>query len=398
MALSPFAFDRAKPKQKPYKLSDGDGLYLFVQPNGSKWWRFRYQFDRREKMLSFGTYPEVSLASARDKRAAARKLVAEGIDPSVQRKADKVTAAIAANNTFAAAAQDYLGKLKEEGRSAATLKKNKWLLEDLAAPLAKRPVTEIKPAEILALLKALERAGKRETAHRLRGTIGSTFRYAIANLKAEQDPTYALRGALLQPQVQHRAAITDELQLGGLMLSVEQYRGRTVVGPALQFIAYTLCRPGEARLMRKKEVNWIKAIWTIPAERMKMRRPFQIPLSKQALAVLRVVWDDSREFVFPSQSSLLKPMSDNTFNKALRIMGYDGQMHVAHGFRTSASTIMNERHMAPPDVIEVALAHQEENEVRRIYNRAQYIKERTVLMQEWADLLDQFKQQHTEAA
>ncbi|TQF37936.1 integrase [Bradyrhizobium sp. UNPF46] len=398
MALSAFAIDRAKPKQKPYKLSDGDGLYLFVQPNGSKWWRFRYQFDRKEKMLSFGTYPEVSLVAARDKRAAARKLVVEGKDPSVQRKEDKAVAAIAAANTFGAAVKDYLKKLKAEGRSTSTLDKNTWLLEDLAAPLTKRPIADIKPYEILVILKEIQDAGKRETATRLRGTIGSVFRYAIANLKAEQDPTYALRGALLQPQVTHRAAITDEVQLGGLMLSVEAYKGRSVVGPALQFIALTLCRPGEARLMRKNEVNWIKSVWTIPADRMKMRREFQIPLSRQALAVLRAVWDKSCDFVFPSQSSLYKPMSDNTFNKALRIMGYDGQMHVTHGFRTSADTIMNERHMAPFDVIEVALAHQEEDENRRIYNRAQYLAERTVLMQQWADLLDQFKLQHEQAA
>lgn len=162
-----------------------------MQPDGSKWWRFRYQFDRKEKMLSFGTNLEVSLASARDKRAGARTLIAKGIDPSEQRKADKLAAEIAANNTFAAAAQDYLDKLEQEGKSPATVKKNKWLLEDLASPLTKRPLTEIKPAEILTLLKALERDGKRETAHRLRGTIGSVFRFAIANLKAETDPTYS---------------------------------------------------------------------------------------------------------------------------------------------------------------------------------------------------------------
>jgi integrase len=398
MALSSFAIDRAKPKAKPYKLSDGEGLYLFIQPNGSKWWRFRYQFERKEKMLSFGTYPEVSLKSARDKRADARKLVAEGVDPSEQRRANQAAAVLAATNTFGVAAEDYLKKLKEEGRAPATLKKNRWLLTELAAPLTKRPITEIKPAEILGLCKALEKTGKRETAHRLRSSIGSVFRFAIANLKAEADPTYALRGALLQPQVTHRPAITDEDRLGKLLADIEQYQGRSVVAEALRFIALTLCRPVEARLMRKKEINWIKAVWTIPAERMKMRREFQVPLSTQALAVLRKVWDSSQDIVFPSQMSLRKPMSDNTFNKALRIIGYDGQTHVAHGFRTSASTIMNERHMAPPDVIEVALAHQDEDEVRRAYNRAQYLAERTKLMQEWADLLDELKLKQIAAA
>lgn len=398
MPLNYTQIEAARKRSKPYKLSDGEGLHLLVTDKGSKLWRFRYRFQSKQLMLSLGAYPEVSLASARQRRDDARKLLSQGTDPSVQRKADKVAAEIAANNTFVAAAQDYLTKLKAEGKSAATLKKNRWLLEDLASPLAKRPIADIKPYEILTILKAIEADGKRETATRLRGTIGSVFRYAIANLKAEQDPTYALRGALLQPQVQHRSAITDELQLGSLMRTVEAYKGRTAVGLALQFIALTLCRPGDARLMCKNEVNWIKAIWSIPGERMKMRRPFQVPLSRQALAVLRLVWDDACDYVFPSQSSLMKPMSDNTFNKALRIMGYDGQMHVAHGFRTSASTIMNERHMAHPDVIEVALAHQDDDEIRRIYNRAQYIVERTKLMQDWADLLDQFKLQCTQAA
>jgi len=185
MALSSFAIDRAKPKAKPYKLSDGESLYLFIQPNGSRWWRFRYFHEHKEKILSFGTYPEVSLKSAREKRADARTLVAEGVDPSEQRRADQVAAVFAANNTFGIAAEDYLKKLKEEGRAAATLKKNRWLLTQIAAPLTKRPIAEIEPAEILGLCKALETAGQRETAHRLRSSIGSVFRFAIANLKAE---------------------------------------------------------------------------------------------------------------------------------------------------------------------------------------------------------------------
>ncbi len=390
MPLTLFAIQNAKPKEKPYKLSDGEGLHLFVQPNGSKWWRFRYQFVGKEKMLSFGTFPEVSLAQAREKRAEARSLVAEGTDPSQQRREEKLAAAVAADNTFGAIVTDFLKKLEDEGKSEATISKNRWLLEDLAKPLIPRPAAEIKSAEILAILKALEKRGLRETAHRLRGAIGSVYRYAIANLKVENDPTYALRGALLQPIVEHRAAITDEAQLGQLMRDIDAYEGRSVVRSALLFTALTLCRPGEARLMRKPEVNWLKATWTIPAERMKMRREFQVPLSHQALDVLRTVWNTSQEFVFPSLYSLRKPLSDNTLNKALRKMGYSGDVHVTLGFRSSASTILNERGYNS-DVIETALAHQDENEVRRAYNRAQYWPERVKMLQDWADLLDQFR-------
>src|SRR5947209_8956945 len=355
MALTLFAIQNAKPKEKPYKLSDGEGLHLLVQSNGSKWWRFRYQFAGKEKMLSFGTYPEVSLASARTQRNEARTLVAEGTNPSQQRKTEKVAAATAAENTFGAIAADYLKKLEDEGKAEATIEKNRWLLEDLASPLAHRPASEIKPAEILALLKIVEKRGHRETAHRLRGTIGSVYRFAIANLKVENEPTYPLRGALLQPNVRHRPGITDEVRLGELLRSIDAYEGRSpVVRAALQFEALTFCRPVEARLMLKTEVNWLKATWIIPAERMKMRRAFQVPLSRQALDVLRSVWEIPSELVFPSMYSLRKPMSDNALNKALRKMGYSGNEHVAHGFRTSASTILNERGYLP-DVIEVAL-------------------------------------------
>lgn len=397
--LTVLAIDKAKPRDKPYTLADGAGLHLFINPNGAKLWRFRFRFGGKANMLSFGSYPEVSLASAREKRDEARKLLASGASPAVKRKDDKRAQAFAAENTFGAAASDYIKKLEDEQRSPATLKKNRWLLEDLAAPLSPKPLSQIKAPEILVLLKSVEKQGFRETAHRLRGTIGRVFRFAIANLKTDADPTYALRGALLGKIVKHRAAITDEDDFAQLLRDLDAYtEARTTTKQALQFIVLTMCRPGEARLMRKSEVNWIKATWSIPAERMKMRREFQIPLSRQALAVLRQVWDTSQDYVFPSMKSPFKPMSDNTFNKALRLMGYTGDVQVAHGFRTSASTIMNERHMAAPDVIEVALSHQDHDEVRRTYNRAQYFRERTKLMQEWADLLDQLRGQSLQRA
>jgi|HubBroStandDraft_6_1064221.scaffolds.fasta_scaffold209715_2 integrase len=390
--LTLFAIDGARPKAKPYKLSDGSGLHLLVEPNGSKLWRFRYQFDRKEKMMSLGSFPEVSLATARTKRDEARKLVAAGTDPSLQKQLAKIVASLEAKNTFGAVAEDYLKELQEKGSAASTMSKNRWLLQELAAPLMKRPITKITSAEILAILKRVEKTGRRETARRLRGAIGTVFRFAIANLKAENDPTFALRGSLLTPQVQHRAAITDERQLGALMVSIDEYDGWPTVRAALQLIALTMTRPVEIRLMRRSEINWPKATWQIPAERMKMRRPHDVPLSKQTLAVLRDIWDLSHGdgLVLPSVRSVVKPLSENAMNSALRRVGYTKDQMCPHGFRSSASTILNERGY-DNDVIETALAHQDEDEVRRAYNRAKYWPQRVRLLQDWADLLDEFR-------
>ena len=343
-------------------------------------------------MLSLGRYPEVPLASARAKRDDARKLVAAGTDPSQQRTLDRIAAAAIARNTFGAIVEEYLAELGEKGLAESTMSKNRWLLQELAAPLSRRPINEIKPAEILPILKRVEKTGRRETARRLRGAIGTVFRFAIANLKAENDPTFALRGSLLTPQVQHRAAIRDELQLGALMVSIDEYDGWPTVRAALQIIALTMTRPVEIRLMRRSEINWPKATWQIPAERMKIRRPHDVPLSKQALVVLRDIWDLSHggELVLPSVRSVVKPLSENAMNSALRRMGYTKDQMCPHGFRSSASTILNERGY-DNDVIETALAHQDEDEVRRGYNRAKYWPQRVRLLQDWADLLDEFR-------
>jgi integrase len=393
MALSLFSIQHAKPNDKPYLLTDGRGLHLLVTPTGSKLWRLRYRFLGKQNMLGLGAFPEVGLADARQKRDEARKLLAQGVDPSAHRRNEKLAAATAARNTFGTIAAEYIDKLRAEGKSDATVSKNEWLLVDLAKPLADRPIAEITPAEILALLKRIEASGRRDTARRLRGTIGSVYRYAIATLRAENDPTYALRGALLQPVVQHRAAITDERELGALMRCIDEYDGWPTLRAALLFLALTMTRPGDVRHMRRTEVNFPKATWSIPAERMKMRRPHDVPLSRQALQVLREIWDVSQhELVFPSVRSLKKPLSENAMNSALRRMGYDKTEATAHGFRSSASTILNERGFNA-DVIEAALAHEDEDEVRRAYNRSRYWPQRVELMQAWADLLDDFRKE-----
>jgi integrase len=383
--------DAAKPREKSYKLTDRDGLHLLVKTNGSKLWRFRYRFAGNELMLSLGSYPEITLASARQRRDEARRLIADGKNPSQLRREDRIKAQTAARNTFGAIAIELIEKLQEEGKSPATIDKQKWFLQDLANDLSPRPIAEISAAEILVVLRKVEKRGHKETARRLRGAIGRVFRYAIATLRAENDPTYALRGALSAPVVTNRAAITDEERLGELLRRIDTYDGRwPTLKAALQFLVHTMARSCEVRFMRKSEVSFIKRVWTVPAERMKMRRPHDVPLSNQALDILRSVWEEGDGLVFPSLHSKTKPLSENAFNSALRRMGYGKDEVTAHGFRSTASTILNGRHY-DDDVIETALAHLEPNEVRRAYNRAKYWKERVQLLQDWADLLDQFK-------
>jgi integrase len=394
MQLSDIAVRKAAPRERPYKLADGGGLHLLVRPNGGKYWRLKFRYAGKEKLLSFGHYPTTTLAEARARREAAKKLLASGTDPSVQKKLDKIAVATEAKSTFGAVASEYLANMEANGAAEATLSKNRWMLEDLAAPLANRPIAQIVPAEILDVLKRIEKSGRRESARRLRGVMGSVFRHAVVTLRATTDPTFALRGALLRPNVQHRAAVTDEKQLGSLMLAIDEYDGWPTLRAALQLLALTMTRPGDVRHMRRSEIDFDKAIWRIPAERMKMRRPHEVPLSKQAIKVLKDIWSlsENGEFVLPSIRSIKKPLSDAAMNSALRRMGYGKDEMTAHGFRSTASTILNERGFQP-DVIEAALAHQDENEIRRVYNRAMYWPERIKLLHAWANLLDDFKRQ-----
>ena len=393
MALTDLALRTAKPKEKAYKLFDGGGLHLVVNPNGSRLWRLAYRFAGKSKQLAFGPYPTVSLAEARQKREDAKKLLLDGRDPSAARKLDKINAAISEGNTFENLAADYMARLAACESAPATIAKVKWLLEGLAGPaLGKRPIAEITPVEILALLQQVERSGRRETARRLRSTIGSVFRFAIATLRAQTDPTSALRDALERPKVKHRAALTDPKQLGGLLRAIDEYDGWPTLRSALLFTALTFARPGEVRGARWTEIDFNKAIWSIPAERMKMRRAHAVPLSRQAIAVLADIrlLTGTSELIFPSIRSNKKLLSENAMNSALRRMGFTQDEMTSHGFRAAASSILNERGHSP-DVIEAALGHLDQNEVRRAYNRATYWPERVALMQVWADMLDAFR-------
>ena len=392
MALSDFALRRAKPRDKAYRLADGDGLNLLVQPNGSKLWQMRYRFQGKENILSFGKYPLFSLAEARAMRDDAKRLIAQGIDPSSKKKQDKAQAELEARTTFGLIADEYIERMVQNGAAESTLSKTRWLLKDLAAPLETRPIKEITPAELLALLTRIEKTGRRETARRLRGTIGSVFRYAIVTLRAEADPTVPLHGALQAPKVAGRAAITDERRFGALLRAIDEYDGWPTIAAAMKFLILTCVRPGEVRGAVHAEFDLKAAIWRIPAERMKMRQQHAVPLSRQALAVLEDVRPISAPdgLVFPSIRTVRRPISDNAMNTALRRMGYGKGEVTAHGFRATASSILNERGY-DPDVIEAVLAHQDRNSIRRAYNRATYWEQRVTLMQDWADLLDKFR-------
>lgn len=392
MPLSEFAARKAKPAEKAYKLTDGGGLFLHVQPSGSKLWRLKYRFDDKEKLLSFGPYPLTTIAEARAKRDEAKKLLSSGRDPSVQKMLDRIAVATASRNTFGLVAEEYLASLKDRELADATISKSRWLLIDLASSLSKRAIAEITSAEILDLVRKVEKSGRRETAQKLRGVISSVFRLAIVTLRATTDPTAALRGALLPPKRQGRAAILDEKEFGVLLATLDTYTGWPTVTAAMKFQILTCARPGEVRGAMQGEFDRAKGVWHVPAERMKMRRRHDVPLSRQALQVLDDIapYSDDEGLVFPSVRSKRQQLSENAFNAALRRMGFAKDEVTSHGFRATASSFLNERGF-DPDVIEAVLAHQDQNSVRRAYNRSTYWDQRVVLMQEWADLLDELK-------
>lgn len=387
MALTDIKIRRAWPGPKPYKLTDERGLYLLVNTNGSKWWRFDYRYAGKRKTLSMGTYPDTGLADARAKRDAARRQVQAGIDPGEQRKAAKAAGVERAANSFAAIAEEWLAKQK---LAPATLAKARWMLEDLVFPwIGGRPIAEIDPPEILRLLQRIEERGAHETAHRTKQRCGQIFRYAIHSHRAARDPTADLRGALTPAKVTHRPAVTDPNKVGELLRAIEGYTGSFVVRCALKVAPMMFVRPGELRHAEWSEIDLDGALWRIPAGKMKMREEHIVPLSSQAVAVLRELQPltGNGRYVFPSERSRQRPMSDGTINAALRRMGFDKDTMTGHGFRAMASTRLNEMGWAP-DVIERQLAHAERNKVRAAYNRAQYLDERKRMMQAWADYLD----------
>lgn len=393
MKLSDLKCRKAKAEWKLIKLSDGDGLFLHVYPNGKKLWRMSYRHAGKQRDMTFGPYPLVSLLEAREKRYAARKLLLDGKDPAAEKRAEEVAAAQREETTFAAYADIYLDRLAKAGRSEPTLKKSRWIVEILARDLRSQQLTDIAPRDVLRVLRVVEAKGNRETARRMRGVLSSVFRLAIIEDVIQVDPTAPLKGALLAPETRHHPAVTDPEAFGALLRAIEGYEGHRTIRLALQLLALTFPRPGELRQSEWAEVYTKEALWIIPAHRTKMRREHRVPLSRQAVEKfeeLRAITGGG-QLCFPSIRSLDNPLSDGALNAALRAMGIDGSVHVAHGFRSSASSLLNEHSVFSSEAIERALAHGEPDKVRRAYNRAQYWDERVAMMQWWADYLDRLK-------
>lgn len=390
MPLTDTLIRALKPAASPRKYSDGGGLHLLIPPQGSKLWRMAYRFHGKQKTLALGSYPSVPLADARKKREDAKKLVAVGVDPSQQAKLDKISKRASSASTFGAVADEFLRKIEREGKADATLTKKRWLIDLARTSLGGRPISEITASEILVPLRKVEDRGNYETARRLRATIGQVFRHAVATARAEYDPTTNLRGALIAPKVTHRPAITSRNAFGGLLRAIWGYEGAPDTRSALLLMAYLYPRPGELRQSEWSEFDLEKAIWTIPAVRTKMRREHKKPLPAQAVAVLCAQYEltgDGR-LVFPSIKSRLRHMSENTLNGALRRLGFSQSEVTSHGFRASASTLLNESGRWSPDIIEAELAHVSADEVRRAYHRATYWDTRVKMAGWWADEID----------
>lgn len=389
MSLTITQIRNAKYGQGKHKMFDGGGLYLELAKSGSKLWRYKYRYLGKEKRLALGRFPETSLKQAREKHLQARKLLDQGIDPGVAKKmANKV--ALAAS--FAIVANEWLCKQANKW-SQSTHDKTLSRLEKYIYPwLGNKPITDITAPDLLVCLRRIEQGGIIETAHRVRTACGQVFRYAIATGRADRDPTADLKGALTPRKVEHLATITDEKQIGGLLRAIETYQGQIITRWALQLAPYLFVRPGELRKAEWSEIDFEAALWRIPANKMKMRRIHLVPLSRQAISILKdtELLTGRSQYVFHSVRTNRRPMSENTVTGALRRLGYPSGTMTGHGFRAMASTRLHEMGWNT-DIIERQLAHKDPNEIRAAYNHAEHLPERKRMMQAWADYLDGLK-------
>ncbi len=392
MKLTDTACRTAKPKEKSYKLFDGGGLYLEVMPTGSRIWRWKYRFMGKEKRLSFGKYPSVSLKEARDHREGARKTLDRGHDPSEQRKAEKLQRQVEYDNNFEVIAYEWHAQKKNTWKPDHAEDVKKRLQVNAFPVLGARPINAITPQELLSVIRKVEERGAPTLAQRIMQYCSHVFRYAVATGRAERDITADLKGAL-KPIKSTGYAHLSEKELPAFLKKLSQYEseynGSLLTKYAFQFMILSFVRSGEIRGAKWDEINWEKKEWHIPAERMKMKEKHIVPLAKQSITLLKklqeISGDSPSGYIFPSQQSPRKMMSENTFLRAIDIMGYKGKT-TGHGFRTTASTILNENSFRG-DVIERQLAHAERDQVRAAYNYAEYLKERHEMMQWWADYL-----------
>lgn len=394
MALSDTAIRAAKPRMKEWKLADEKGLYLLLTPAGGKLWRLKFRHNGREKKLSLGQYPEVSLSQARKLRDEARAKLSAGQDPALERKKDKLKRQFAAGATFEAVATEYIDrKMTGDGKALATIVKARWFLEQLKPAIGNMPLNDVDPQMMLAALKRLEARGVLETAKKCRSFASRVFRYGVATGRCQADPTHLLQGALVAPKARHFAAILEPEKLGELLRAIDGFSGHPVTVAALKMAPHVFVRPGELRHAEWKEISLEEKVWRIPPEKMKARRAHEVPLSKQVLEILRGLKPVTGHgnFVFPSAAGGSRPMSENTINACFRRMGFGKDEITAHGLRSTASTLLNESGKWSADAIERALAHGDSNKVRAAYHRGAHWQERVKMAQWWSDYLDQLR-------
>lgn len=383
----------SKPKQKPYKKSDGGGLYLHIMPNGSKLWRLKYYYLNTEKLISFGSYPTVSLAEARELRENAKKLIQNGIDPSEDKKNQKREAIINAENTFRSVALEWHDN--QQGRWSNKHHQNVLhrMKTDIFPYIGNDPIKDIEAPDLLSALRKIEKRGALDIANRVRQICGQVFRYGIQTGRCKRDPSSDLRGALKTRKKQHFAALSTR-EIPEFLEALERNEARLYpqTRRAIELSLLTFVRPGELRKSTWDEIDFGDKLWIIPAERMKMRREHIVPLSKQAIEILKDQKQQTNhlntDWVFPSLVRPRNPMSDGTVNVAIKKLGFQGRM-TAHGFRALARTAIREKLSYDPDVIECQLAHKQPGPLGEAYNRVQFIEKRQIMMQEWADYLDQ---------
>ncbi|WP_067984066.1 tyrosine-type recombinase/integrase [Neptuniibacter pectenicola] len=383
----------ATPREKEYKLSDEKGLFLLIKTNGAKYWRMKYRFQGKEKLLSFGVFPEITLKKAREKRDEARLLLADGIDPSAHKKANKASEKLRATNSFQSIALEWF----ETQQSDKTLGYQKRVLRalehDLFPSIGDTPINEVTAPMLLGALRKVEDRGAIETAHRDKQIAGQVFRYAIATGRAERDPTPDLKGALKPAKTKHFSAITTPKEAGQLMAAIDLFQGTEVVRSALKLSALFFCRPGELRHLKWSDINHDELRIELVAE--KTHQQHIIPLSEQAISILQDLHPitGKGEYIFPSARGRSRCMSENAIRVALRSMGYDNDTMTPHGFRAMARTLLDEALNYRVEWIEQQLAHAVKDANGRAYNRTKHLEQRTEMMQRWADYLDQLKAQ-----
>lgn len=394
MPLNDTLVKTAKPREKDWKLTDDRGLYLLVTAAGGKLWKLKFRHLGKEKKLSLGAYPEVSLSKARKLRDAARERLAEGEDPALAKQKAKAVARLNAGVTFASVASEYIeSKMVGDGKAEATVSKARWFLAQLEPAIGAMPLADVDPQMLLAALKRLEAKGRYETAKKCRSFASRVFRYGVATGRCQADPASLLNGALITPKARHYAAILEPGKLGELLRAIEVFSAAPVTMAALRIAPHVFVRPGELRHAEWSEFNTKDGVWNLPAAKMKARRPHAVPLSNQVKAMLTELraLTGGGKYAFPSSYTPTRPMSENTLNVSFRRMGFGRDEITAHGLRATASTLLNESGLWSPDAIERALAHGESNATRGAYHRGLHWDERVRMAQWWSDYLDELR-------